>query len=73
MQRLLVGALRLFVLLAVVGHYMEHLGVTHCGCAPECWCKKPVLGFFRWVIPWGHRFPAHTEAEAQRGVTPGTP
>jgi hypothetical protein len=57
MRKLLVGGLRLFLLLAVLGHYLEHLGVTHCGCAPECWCKRPGLSFFRWVIPWGHRFP----------------
>ena len=62
MRKMLLGGLRLFLLLAVLGHYLEHLGVTQCGCAPECWCKRPGLSFFRWVIPWGHRFPAADSA-----------
>lgn len=54
---LLLGALRLFVLFAILGHFPERVGATRCGCAPDCWCKRPGVAFFRWVIPWGHRFP----------------
>lgn len=25
-----------------------------CGCRPACWCKKPVLSHFRWVLPFEH-------------------
>ena len=26
-----------------------------CGCRPECWCKKPGLRHFRWLVPFGHQ------------------
>lgn len=26
-----------------------------CGCRPECWCKKPGLRPFRWLVPYGHK------------------
>ena len=30
-----------------------------CGCRPECWCKKPGLRHFRWLVPYGHKeFPS---------------
>ncbi len=26
-----------------------------CYCQPECWCKRPGLRHFRWVLPFGHK------------------
>lgn len=26
-----------------------------CSCQPDCWCKKPGLRHFRWVLPYGHK------------------
>jgi hypothetical protein len=46
---------RLFLFFAIFGHFLERVGATHCGCAPDCWCKPPGLALFRWVIPYGHR------------------
>jgi hypothetical protein len=28
------------------------LGVSRdCACERECWCKKPVLRHYRWIVP----------------------
>jgi hypothetical protein len=43
----------LFVGLAVLNARIE--ATRHCGCQRECWCKKPVLRHFRWVLPVPHR------------------
>ena len=55
MKRLVVGALGLYLLFALIGRFVEGMGAVTCGCAADCWCKRPVLGTFRWVFPWGHR------------------
>jgi hypothetical protein len=55
MKRLVVGALGLYLLFALIGRFVEGTGAVTCGCAADCWCKRPVLGTFRWVFPWGHR------------------
>lgn len=55
MRRLLVRLLGLYVLLAVIGHLAEAMGATRCGCSDACWCKRPGLSTFRWVLPYGHR------------------
>jgi hypothetical protein len=44
-----------YVLIAVLNRVAEALGLRRCGCAPDCWCKRPVLSIFRWVFPYGHR------------------
>ena len=54
MTRPLARLLGLFLLFAVIGRYVEGLGAVRCGCSSECWCKKPVLSTFRWVVPYGH-------------------
>jgi hypothetical protein len=56
-RRAVFGALRMFLFFAILGHFLERVGATRCGCVEECWCKRPGLALFRWVIPWGHRFP----------------
>ncbi|WP_344814360.1 hypothetical protein [Microlunatus aurantiacus] len=44
-----------YLLLASVSRLMEQAGVMRCGCSATCWCKRPVLMPFRWVVPWRHR------------------
>lgn len=35
-----------------------------CGCRPECWCKKPGLRHFRWVLPFSlHAVPLELKRE----------
>lgn len=48
-----------YLLIAAGNRIAEHLGAMHCGCAADCWCRRPGLSLFRWVFPWGHRS-AHT-------------
>jgi hypothetical protein len=52
--RVLAGAAGLYLLFAVVGRFVEGMGAVRCGCAPSCWCRRPVLSTFRWVLPLGH-------------------
>lgn len=40
---------------AVVGLVRERMGLISCGCAEDCWCKRPGLSVFRWVFPRGHK------------------
>jgi hypothetical protein len=47
--------LGLYLLFGLIGRFVEGMGAVECGCAPDCWCKRPVLSTFRWVFPWGHR------------------
>ena len=55
MARRILGILTaLYLLMAVTTLALEQAGVTRCGCATTCWCKRPVLRTFRWVFPWGH-------------------
>jgi hypothetical protein len=54
-RRIIVRALSLYLLFAIIGRFVEEMGAVSCGCAPDCWCKKPVLSTFRWVFPYGHR------------------
>ncbi len=54
MRRILLAAVSLYLLFAVIGQFVERMGAVTCGCAPTCWCKRPVLSTFRWVFPLGH-------------------
>lgn len=55
MKRLLLGFARLYLLFAVIGRFVERMGAVECGCAEDCWCKRPGLSLFRWVFPFAHR------------------
>lgn len=55
MKRLLIGAASVYVLFAIIGRFVEGMGAVQCGCAPDCWCHRPLLSTFRWVFPYGHR------------------
>ena len=50
--------LGVYLLFAVIGRFVEGMGAVRCGCAADCWCKRPILSTFRWVFPWGHHQPA---------------
>lgn len=60
----LLGLLGLYVMFAIIGRFVESMGAVECGCADDCWCKRPGLSTFRWVFPFGHRGPATTTATA---------
>ena len=54
MKRSLVAVLSIYLIAALIGRVAESQGKTVCGCAADCWCKKPVLSVFRWVFPFRH-------------------
>jgi len=54
MKRLFLRVASVYVLFAVIGRFVERMGAVRCGCAPTCWCKRPLLSTFRWVFPFGH-------------------
>lgn len=52
MRRIILGIIGLYVLAALVTTAAEKTGAwKRCGCEPECWCRKPGLSLFRWVVP----------------------
>lgn len=44
-----------YLLLAVGNKAAEAVGLMRCGCADDCWCRRPGASLFRWVFPWRHR------------------
>jgi hypothetical protein len=44
-----------YVLMGLMSLALERAGVYGCGCDPDCWCKRPGLNVFRWVLPYWHR------------------
>ncbi len=55
MRRVVLLLGTLYVVAALAGLTRERRGEVTCGCAQECWCKRPVLSLFRWVLPLGHK------------------
>lgn len=55
MKRVVGLAAGLYLAAALVGHARERLERIGCGCAEDCWCKRPGLSLFRWVFPYGHQ------------------
>jgi hypothetical protein len=47
-----------YVTLALYYRAKEPAGLLTCDCYPDCWCQKPGLSIFRWVLPRYHRNPA---------------
>jgi len=67
-------ALGLYLLFAVIGRVTEKMGLVECGCAPDCWCKRPVLSLFRWAFPYGHHgYGLEKPAEGEGVPNPLTP
>lgn len=54
-MRRLLGLAGLYPSLAIVGRVQERMGLRECGCAEDCWCRRPGLSLFRWVFPRGHQ------------------
>ena len=52
MRKLLLFAGLLFGLAAVNAKIDS---ARQCSCQPECWCQKPGLRHFHWVVPIGHK------------------
>ncbi len=44
-----------YVLLAIFTRVQEARGAYTCGCDEDCWCKRPGLSLFRWVLPRWHK------------------
>ena len=55
MRRVVMSVIGLYVAAALATRVAEAMGRRQCGCAADCWCKKPGLSAFRWVFPRGHR------------------
>jgi hypothetical protein len=55
MRRVVGVAVGMYLAAAVVGLVRERMGLIACGCADDCWCKRPGLSLFRWVFPRGHK------------------
>jgi hypothetical protein len=55
MKRALSLVVGLYIAAALIGHLRERSGQISCGCAEDCWCKRPGLSLFRWAFPFGHR------------------
>jgi hypothetical protein len=55
MKRALSLLAGLYIAAALIGHLQERRGQITCGCAADCWCKRPGLSLFRWTFPFGHR------------------
>ena len=69
MKRIILIVLSAYLLIAVANKVAEAAGAMTCGCADDCWCKRPGLNVFRWVFPWGHRgaHTAHDKTELANG------
>src|SRR5207249_11169620 len=55
------------LLAAGISRVLEQAGLYRCECYPECWCKRPGLSLFRWVVP---RF--HVAGLGTQGTRPDT-
>ncbi len=55
MRRSIAIAAALYVCAALGTRTAEKAGMHRCGCSPSCWCRRPILSAFRWVMPIGHR------------------
>ena len=68
MRRPLSVFVSVLVLFAVLTRIAESAGFRTCGCADDCWCRRPGLDLFRWVIPVGHSSVGADEKAARAGV-----
>ncbi len=57
---LLFGAMLL--LAGIASRALEARGLYRCPCADDCWCKRPVLSVFRWVVPRWHKLSPSEDA-----------
>jgi hypothetical protein len=65
------GFIVLGVLLAALSsRALERVGFYECECYPECWCKRPGLSLFRWIVPRFHNGPWDPEDKARHEELP---
>jgi hypothetical protein len=55
MNRGVVAVVSLYICAAVGTRLAEAAGMRRCECSASCWCRRPFLSAFRWVVPVGHR------------------
>jgi hypothetical protein len=55
LRRALLALGALYIGAALIGHLRERRGAITCECQQDCWCKRPGLSLFRWVVPVGHK------------------
>jgi hypothetical protein len=53
------------LLAAGISRALEVAGLYRCDCYPDCWCKRPGLSLFRWVVPRFHVGPWNPEDKAR--------
>jgi len=61
LKRLILAVMIGYVVLGAVTRAQEAAGAYTCGCDADCWCRKPGLSLFRWVVPRFHKSQAMTE------------
>jgi len=54
-----------FLLSGAISRVLEAAGLYTCGCYSDCWCKRPGLSLFRWVVPRFHVGPWNPEDKAR--------
>jgi hypothetical protein len=67
-KRILAWFLGSYLLVAVIGRFVESQGAVQCGCTEDCWCRRPVLSTFRWVMPVRHHSISPDEKRALAGA-----
>ena len=72
MKRLLTSLVVGYVVLALYCRAREAAGLMTCDCYPDCWCRQPGLGLFRWVFPRFHHNPASRTGETDSSARLGS-
>jgi hypothetical protein len=54
MKRVVLAAALTYVALSLFTRIQEAMGLRTCTCYADCWCQKPAVGLFRWVLPRFH-------------------
>lgn len=65
MRRVVAIVVAGYLLVALGNKLVERMGGIRCGCAEDCWCRRPGLSLFRWVFPRWHRTTHTPEEKAQ--------
>jgi hypothetical protein len=43
-----------YVVAGLVALALERAGMYRCACDSDCWCQRPGLNVFRWIVPRFH-------------------
>lgn len=55
MRRSIVIPVTLYLAASLATRAADKLGLQRCHCSSSCWCRRPGLTAFRWVLPISHR------------------